>query len=31
MIVYYTFQDGLTPVSEALTDPAFISALKLTP
>jgi sulfate transport system permease protein len=30
MIVYYTFRDGLAPVWEALTDPAFISALKLT-
>jgi sulfate/thiosulfate transport system permease protein len=29
-IVYYTFADGLTPVWEALTDPAFVSALKLT-
>jgi sulfate transport system permease protein len=30
MIVYYTFRDGLAPVWEALTDPAFVSALKLT-
>ncbi len=30
MIVYYTFRDGLTPVWEALTDPAFLSAFKLT-
>ncbi|HEY6400237.1 MAG TPA: sulfate ABC transporter permease subunit CysT [Blastocatellia bacterium] len=30
MIVYYTFRDGLTPVWEALTDPSFVSALKLT-
>jgi sulfate transport system permease protein len=30
MIVYYTFRDGLGPVWEALTDPSFVSALKLT-
>ena len=30
MIVYYTFRDGLEPVWDALTDPAFVSALKLT-
>jgi len=30
MIVYYTFRDGLAPVWEALTDPSFVSALKLT-
>ena len=30
MIVYYTFRDGLAPVWEALTDPAFVSAFKLT-
>ena len=29
-IVYYTFQDGVGPVLEALTAPAFISALELT-
>ena len=30
MIVYYTFRDGLGPVWEALTDPSFVAALKLT-
>lgn len=29
-IVYYTFRDGLEPVWEALTDPSFVSAFKLT-
>ena len=29
-IVYYTFRDGIEPVWEALTDPAFVSAFKLT-
>ena len=29
-IVYYTFRDGIEPVWEALTDPSFVSALKLT-
>jgi sulfate/thiosulfate transport system permease protein len=29
-IVYYTFQDGVEPVLEALTDESFIAALKLT-
>ena len=29
-IVYYTFRDGLGPVWEALTDPSFVSAFKLT-
>ena len=29
-IVYYTFRDGIEPVSKALTDPAFVSAFKLT-
>ena len=30
MILFRTFQDGLAPVWEALTDPAFLHALKLT-
>jgi sulfate/thiosulfate transport system permease protein len=30
MIVYYTFRDGMGPVWDALTDPSFVSALKLT-
>jgi sulfate transport system permease protein len=30
MIVYYTFRDGLGPVWDALTDPSFVAALKLT-
>ena len=30
MIVQRTFQDGLGPVWDALTDPAFVHALKLT-
>jgi sulfate transport system permease protein len=30
MILYNTFKDGLGPVWDALTDPAFVSALKLT-
>ena len=30
MIVYNTFKDGLAPVWEALTTPAFLSAFKLT-
>jgi sulfate transport system permease protein len=30
MIVYSTFRDGLAPVWAALTDPSFVSALKLT-
>jgi sulfate/thiosulfate transport system permease protein len=30
MIVYYTFRDGLQPVWEAVTDPAFVHALQLT-
>ena len=29
-IVYYTFQDGVRPVLDALTDESFIAALKLT-
>jgi len=29
-IVYYTFQDGVQPVLEALTDESFVAALKLT-
>jgi sulfate/thiosulfate transport system permease protein len=29
-IVYYTFQDGVQPVLDALTDESFIAALKLT-
>ena len=29
-IVYYTFQDGVQPVWEALTDESFVAALKLT-
>jgi sulfate transport system permease protein len=29
-IVYYTFRDGIEPVWEALTDPSFVSAFKLT-
>jgi sulfate/thiosulfate transport system permease protein len=30
MILYYAFRDGLAPVWEALTDPSFVSALRLT-
>jgi sulfate transport system permease protein len=30
MIVYHTFEDGLAPVWDALTDPAFVHALQLT-
>jgi len=30
MIVYNTFKDGLGPVWDAVSDPAFLSALKLT-
>jgi sulfate/thiosulfate transport system permease protein len=30
MIVYKTFQNGVDPVWEALTDPAFVHALRLT-
>ncbi len=30
MILFNTFKDGLGPVWDALTDPAFVSALKLT-
>jgi sulfate transport system permease protein len=30
MIVFKTFQDGVAPVWEALTDPAFVHALQLT-
>ena len=30
MIVYHTFKDGLEPVWDALTDPAFLHALRLT-
>ena len=29
-IVYYTFQDGVQPVLDALTDESFVAALKLT-
>ena len=29
-IVYYTFQDGVEPVLDALTDESFVAALKLT-
>jgi sulfate transport system permease protein len=30
MIVYHTFADGLAPVWDAVTDPAFVHALQLT-
>ena len=30
MIVYHTFKDGLAPVWDALNDPAFLHALRLT-
>lgn len=30
VIVYHTFEDGLAPVLDALTDPAFVHALQLT-
>jgi sulfate transport system permease protein len=30
MIVYHTFEDGMAPVWDALTDPAFVHALQLT-
>jgi sulfate ABC transporter permease protein CysW/sulfate ABC transporter permease protein CysT len=29
-IVYYTFRDGVEPVWEAVTDPSFVAAFKLT-
>ena len=30
LMIYRTFQDGIAPVIDALTDPAFLHALKLT-